>query len=86
MTTHLSYRTFEVNMDEYLDEEVETVKVGLDKICSKWEQKVCEHFSSLESSLTRLSSLALTAHYRVSVQRVLQMNPHASSARQILQR
>lgn len=40
MTTHLSYQTFEVNMDEYLDEEVETVKVALDKICGKWEQKV----------------------------------------------
>ena len=35
-------------MDEYLDEEVEIVKVVLDKICSKWEQQVCEHFLSFE--------------------------------------
>jgi hypothetical protein len=73
-------------MDEYLDEEVEIVKVALDKICSKWEQKVYKHFLSLQSSLTRLSSSVLTAHYRVSVQRALQMNPHASSAHQIPQR
>ncbi|KAK2460734.1 hypothetical protein APHAL10511_007204 [Amanita phalloides] len=34
------YRMFEVNMDEYLDEEVEVVKVTLAKICSSWERQL----------------------------------------------
>lgn len=31
---------FEVNMDEYLDEETEVVKVVLEGICKAWEQQV----------------------------------------------
>lgn len=31
---------FEINMDEYLDEEVESVKLALDTICKRWEQQV----------------------------------------------
>jgi recyclin-1 len=32
---------FEQNMDEYLDEEVESVKCTLEAICRDWERKVC---------------------------------------------
>ena len=31
---------FEVNMDEYLDEEVESLKASLDKICVAWDRQV----------------------------------------------
>ncbi|PFH53495.1 hypothetical protein AMATHDRAFT_73316 [Amanita thiersii Skay4041] len=34
------YRMFEVNMDEYLDEEVEGVKIAFDNICKSWERQV----------------------------------------------
>ncbi|KAF8513593.1 exocyst complex component Sec10-like protein [Hysterangium stoloniferum] len=34
------YRMFEQNMDEYLDEEVETVKGVLEVICRGWERKL----------------------------------------------
>ncbi|KAF4612782.1 hypothetical protein D9613_011761 [Agrocybe pediades] len=33
------YQMFEANMDEYLDEEVESVKRALDTICSGWNQE-----------------------------------------------
>jgi len=31
---------FEVNMDEYLDEEVEYLKLVFDNICKNWERQV----------------------------------------------
>ena len=31
---------FETNMDEYLDEEVESVKIAFDVICKGWDQEV----------------------------------------------
>lgn len=34
---------FEINMDEYLDEEVESVKQALDVICKGWERQVGSH-------------------------------------------
>jgi recyclin-1 len=34
------YRMFEVNMDEYLDEETEWVKTVLEGICGAWSTKV----------------------------------------------
>ncbi|KAF8585654.1 f-box protein pof6 [Ramaria rubella] len=34
------YRMFEQNMDEYLDEEVESVKAALETICREWERKL----------------------------------------------
>ncbi|GJJ14596.1 hypothetical protein Clacol_008862 [Clathrus columnatus] len=34
------YRMFEENMDDYLDEEIESVKTELDLICKDWERKV----------------------------------------------
>jgi recyclin-1 len=37
-----SYRMFEQNMDEYLDEEVADVKRAFDRICKTWDQQVCE--------------------------------------------
>ena len=39
------YRMFEVNMDEYLDEEVECVKVAFDSICREWDRTVRLFFS-----------------------------------------
>lgn len=32
---------FEINMDEYLDEEVESVKNSLELICKDWDKQVC---------------------------------------------
>ncbi|KAG7087379.1 hypothetical protein E1B28_013352 [Marasmius oreades] len=34
------YQMFEQNMDEYLDEEIETVKLTLEKICKGWEKQM----------------------------------------------
>jgi recyclin-1 len=34
------YRMFEVNMDEYLEEETECIKQALDSICKTWDQQV----------------------------------------------
>lgn len=34
------FKMFEVNMDEYLDEEVEWIKSELDRICKAWDLKV----------------------------------------------
>jgi recyclin-1 len=31
---------YEDNMDEYLDEEVEALKLALEKICKEWEKQV----------------------------------------------
>lgn len=31
---------FEINMDEYLDEEVDSAKVTFESICKKWEIQV----------------------------------------------
>lgn len=44
-----SYRMFEINMDEYLDEEIESVKQTLDSICKSWDKQVrhaCFKFGS----------------------------------------
>lgn len=35
-----SFRMFETNMDEYLDEETEWVKLVMEGICKEWEQQV----------------------------------------------
>ncbi len=40
---------FETNMDEYLDEEVESVKIAFDVICKGWDQEV-----SLSTQLSAL--------------------------------
>ena len=34
------YQMFEINMDEYLDEEVEYLKLTFDAICREWNKKV----------------------------------------------
>jgi len=31
---------FEVNMDEYLEEETENIKLALDSICKTWDTQV----------------------------------------------
>ena len=40
----LSYQMFESNMDEYLDEEVESVKQAFEVIGRDWERKVGQSF------------------------------------------
>ena len=35
---------FETNMDEYLDEEVESVKLAFDAICQDWDREVSVSF------------------------------------------
>jgi len=37
---NVSFRMFETNMDEYLDEETEWVKAVMEGICKNWEQQV----------------------------------------------
>lgn len=37
---YLRYRMFEEHMDDYLDEEIESVKGQLDVVCDGWEHKV----------------------------------------------
>jgi recyclin-1 len=35
------YQMFEDNMDEYLDEEIDSVKQSFDIICRNWDKTVC---------------------------------------------
>lgn len=35
-----SFRMFEFNMDEYLDEEIDWVKDAMSKICKDWDSQV----------------------------------------------
>ncbi|EJD41543.1 hypothetical protein AURDEDRAFT_169438 [Auricularia subglabra TFB-10046 SS5] len=37
------YRMFEINMDEYLDEEIEYIKAAFDAICREWDKKLASH-------------------------------------------
>jgi hypothetical protein len=41
---------FEINMDEYLDEEVESVKQAFEVICKGWDKEVSLDIFSLFSS------------------------------------
>jgi len=41
-----SYRMFEENMDEYLDEEIESLRNALELICRGWDKKVSWFVSS----------------------------------------
>ena len=40
-------------MDEYLDEEVESVKAAFETICRGWERKVCRGTGSVIQDLSR---------------------------------
>ncbi|KAL4253675.1 Exocyst complex component Sec10-like protein [Abortiporus biennis] len=42
------YKMFESNMDEYLDDEVEFVKSGFDKICRSWDKQL-SHTTSVST-------------------------------------
>ncbi|KDQ54036.1 hypothetical protein JAAARDRAFT_160970 [Jaapia argillacea MUCL 33604] len=46
------YRMFEANMDEYLDEEVESVKQQFELICRTWSQQISQRASAPASSET----------------------------------
>jgi hypothetical protein len=39
-TSHDRYRMFEPNMDEYLDEEIDSLKQTFEQTCRDWEKKV----------------------------------------------
>jgi len=45
------YQMFEVNMDEYLDEEVEALKSAFEGACKEWDRGVCFRFSFLHLTL-----------------------------------
>ncbi|KAL1742582.1 exocyst complex component Sec10-like protein [Schizophyllum fasciatum] len=36
------YQMFEINMDEYLDDEIESVKLAFDAICKDWNQQMAQ--------------------------------------------
>ncbi|KAI0701854.1 exocyst complex component Sec10-like protein [Cytidiella melzeri] len=40
------YRMFEQNMDEYLDEELESLKHSFDTICREWDKNLSQHAAS----------------------------------------
>ncbi|KAJ6509045.1 exocyst complex component Sec10-domain-containing protein [Mycena sanguinolenta] len=50
------YKMFEINMDEYLDEEVESVKQAFEVACKSWEKQMSEQATSGPSSTRFLSS------------------------------
>jgi hypothetical protein len=41
---------FESNMDEYLDEELESANQALDMICGEWDKKVCAELLAFKAS------------------------------------
>ncbi|SJL10333.1 uncharacterized protein ARMOST_13717 [Armillaria ostoyae] len=57
------YRMFEINMDEYLDEEVESVKQALDVICKGWDRQHAETSSAMNTARF------LTSHNPAQVKR-----------------
>ena len=40
LAPHDRYRMFEPNMDEYLDEEIDSLKQTFEQTCRDWEKKV----------------------------------------------
>ena len=50
---------FEINMDEYLDDEIESVKLAFEAICKEWDKQV-----SYLPSYPRLSLSLSTSHLR----------------------
>ncbi|KAJ7164689.1 exocyst complex component Sec10-domain-containing protein [Mycena crocata] len=50
------YQMFEINMDEYLDEEVESVKQAFEVTCRGWDRQMAEQASDGASSTRFLSS------------------------------
>ncbi|KAJ6512048.1 exocyst complex component Sec10-domain-containing protein [Mycena vitilis] len=50
------YKMFEINMEEYLDEEVESVKQAFEVTCKGWDRQMAEQATSNSSSTRFLSS------------------------------
>ncbi|KAJ7505525.1 exocyst complex component Sec10-domain-containing protein [Mycena galericulata] len=50
------YQMFEINMDEYLDEEVESVKQAFEVTCKGWDRQMAEQATGGPSSTRFLSS------------------------------
>ncbi|KAF9265076.1 hypothetical protein L218DRAFT_979323 [Marasmius fiardii PR-910] len=59
------YQMFEQNMDEYLDEEIETVKLALEKICKEWERQMHKTVGTSGQTQGRF----LTSHNPAQVKR-----------------
>ena len=53
------YQMFEINMDEYLDDEIESVKLAFEAICKEWDKQV-----SHLPLYPRLSLSLSTSHLR----------------------
>lgn len=49
---------FEANMDEYLDEETESIKISLQDICKAWSQKVFGTYAIAFVLTLKISSTA----------------------------
>nr|GAT58766.1 predicted protein [Mycena chlorophos] len=50
------YRMFEINMDEYLDEEVDSVKLAFEITCKSWDRQMAEQASAGDSATRFLSA------------------------------
>jgi recyclin-1 len=50
---------FEINMDEYLDDEVENLRLSFDVICRQWDKKVSLQVYAYLISAYHLSLLIL---------------------------
>ncbi|KXN81993.1 F-box protein pof6 [Leucoagaricus sp. SymC.cos] len=59
------YRMFEINMDEYLDEEVEYLKVVFDNICKNWDRQMAAKSTDAAGSTARF----LSSHNPAQVKR-----------------
>ncbi|KAH7929274.1 hypothetical protein BV22DRAFT_1144106 [Leucogyrophana mollusca] len=65
------YRMFEPNMDDYLDEEVESLKHALDAICKDWERSTSTHTPNPSTSSTHTQTRFLTAQNPALVKRTV---------------
>ena len=50
-----SYKMFEPNMDDYLDDEMEELKRAFEVICKEWERSISITASSMVCSHIRIS-------------------------------
>ena len=51
---HDRYRMFEPNMDEYLDEEIDSLKQSFEQSCKEWEKKVSSFHPNLRAQSPEL--------------------------------
>ena len=72
-----SFRMFETNMDEYLDEETEWVKLVLDGICKAWDKQVRRYPSHRSNPAARrcISSFSRSRSRRPYFSKCLKPRP-----------